>query len=190
MKSRFLFFPILAFIFALLAFRLKEMAFVNQSLSENKADKKINIIRCSPDWNELKGWIDETNIPPIPGAGIYKWKISTNNDSAQLYFNQGINMYYSFHILEAMASGTAVLTARSTAIPEVFGDAVTYAEPLSPEDISEKLLDLVSSNKKRLALEKLGLALSKKYDVRIQAAGYLERFESIAASIHKKKGAT
>ncbi|MGB3153810.1 MAG: hypothetical protein WBB06_04375 [Chitinophagaceae bacterium] len=104
MKSRFLFFPILAFIFALLAFRLKEMAFVNQSLSENKADKKINIIRCSPDWNELKGWIDETNIPPIPGAGIYKWKISTNNDSAQLYFNQGINMYYSFHILEAMAS--------------------------------------------------------------------------------------
>ncbi|MBK9570156.1 MAG: hypothetical protein IPO53_09710 [Chitinophagaceae bacterium] len=104
MKSRFLFFPILAFIFALLAFRLKEMAFVNQSLSENKAEKKINIIRCSPDWNELKGWIDETNIPPIPGAGIYKWKISTNNDSAQLYFNQGINMYYSFHILEAMAS--------------------------------------------------------------------------------------
>ena len=66
--------------------------------------KKKNIVRCSPDWNDLKDWLEETNIPPIPGAGIYKWKISTKNDSAQFYFNQGINMYYSFHIIEAMAS--------------------------------------------------------------------------------------
>ncbi len=44
------------------------------------------------------------DIPPIPGAGNHKWKISTTNDSAQFYFNQGINMYYSFHIIEAMAS--------------------------------------------------------------------------------------
>ncbi len=66
--------------------------------------KKKNIARCSPDWNELKDRLEETSIPPIPGAGIYKWKISTKNDSAQFYFNQGINMYYSFHIIEAMAS--------------------------------------------------------------------------------------
>lgn len=68
------------------------------------AIKKKNIIRCSPDWNEIKEWLEETSIPPIPGAGIYKWKISTKNDSAQFYFNQGINMYYSFHIIEAQAS--------------------------------------------------------------------------------------
>jgi len=66
--------------------------------------KKKNIVRCSPDWNELKDWLEEANIPPIPGAGIYKWKTSTKSDSAQFYFNQGINMYYSFHIIEAMAS--------------------------------------------------------------------------------------
>lgn len=66
--------------------------------------KKKNIIRCSPDWNELKDWIEEVDIPPIPGAGTYKWKISTKSDSAQFYFNQGINMYYGFHIIEAMAS--------------------------------------------------------------------------------------
>ena len=66
--------------------------------------KKKNIIRCSPDWNELKAWIEEVDIPPMPGAGTYKWKVSTKNDSAQFYFDQGINMYYSFHIIEAMAS--------------------------------------------------------------------------------------
>ena len=61
-------------------------------------------VRCSPDWNELKGWLEEADIPPMPGAGMHKWKIKTRNDSAQFYFNQGMNMYYGFHIIEAMAS--------------------------------------------------------------------------------------
>jgi hypothetical protein len=85
--------------FRFLAIQSSETAAFN--LSEYK---KKNIVRCSPDWNELKDWIEEADIPPIPGAGIYKWKISTTSDSAQFYFNQGINMYYSFHIIEAMAS--------------------------------------------------------------------------------------
>ncbi|HMK02596.1 MAG TPA: hypothetical protein VK489_00310 [Ferruginibacter sp.] len=66
--------------------------------------KKKSIIRCGPDWESLKAWLEETDIPAIPGAGNYKWAISTKNDSAQFYFNQGINMYYSFHIIESMAS--------------------------------------------------------------------------------------
>jgi hypothetical protein len=86
------------------AFRfLKIQSSKNSSFNLSEYKKK-NIVRCGPDWNELKDWIEEADIPPIPGAGIYKWKISTTNDSAQFYFNQGINMYYSFHIIEAMAS--------------------------------------------------------------------------------------
>ncbi len=104
MKSRLLLLAVFSFITALLAFRLKEIIRVPHSLSNSGANKKINILRCSPDWDELKEWMEETDIPPIPGAGNYKWRISTENDSAQFYFNQGINMYYSFHIIEAMAS--------------------------------------------------------------------------------------
>ena len=69
-----------------------------------KTSKDKKIIRCSPDWNEWKDWLEESDIPPIPGAGKHTWKISTNNDSAQFYFNQGLNMYFSFHLIEAMAS--------------------------------------------------------------------------------------
>jgi hypothetical protein len=68
------------------------------------AYKKKNSISCSPDWKQVQSWIDEMDIPPLPGAGNYKWKISTTSDSAQFYFNQGINCYYGFHIIEAMAS--------------------------------------------------------------------------------------
>ena len=104
MKSRLIVLAILAFVTALLAFRVKEITTKKHPIAANKDYVKKNIIRCGPDWDELKIWLEETDIPPIPGAGSYKWKISTKNDSAQFYFNQGINMYYSFHIIEAMAS--------------------------------------------------------------------------------------
>ncbi|HEX6848923.1 MAG TPA: hypothetical protein VF144_18185 [Chitinophagaceae bacterium] len=90
--------------FVLFAFRFDRHEKQTASLKSPADFKKKNIIRCGPDWEELKDWLEEVSIPPIPGAGIYKWRISTKNDSAQFYFNQGINMYYSFHIIEAMAS--------------------------------------------------------------------------------------
>ncbi len=94
-----------AFVFSvviLFAFRLREE---KQRTTFNLAEyKKKTIIRCTADWNSLKGWLEESDIPPMPGAGLYRWKISTTSDSAQFYFNQGINMYYGFHIIEAMAS--------------------------------------------------------------------------------------
>ncbi len=94
-----------AFIVAfLLAFRHAENKKPGYAASYRAFDKKKNIVRCGPDWEQLKDWLEEVDIPPIPGSGSYKWKISTTHDSAQFYFNQGINMYYSFHIIESMAS--------------------------------------------------------------------------------------
>lgn len=43
-------------------------------------------------------------VIPLPGSGKYAYKISTTNDSAQFYFNQGLTMYYSYHMKEALAS--------------------------------------------------------------------------------------
>jgi tetratricopeptide (TPR) repeat protein len=66
--------------------------------------KKQFIVSCSPDRDELLRALEEVDINPMPGAGKYHWKITTTNDSAQFYFDQGINMYYGFHIIEALAS--------------------------------------------------------------------------------------
>ena len=104
MKIVFLVIAAMIAAFSLFAFRFDNNRKQTRSSFDLAEYKKKNIIRCSPDWDELKDWLEETSIPPIPGAGVHKWKISTQHDSAQFYFNQGINMYYSFHIIEAMAS--------------------------------------------------------------------------------------
>jgi len=40
----------------------------------------------------------------LPGWGHYYYRISTASDSAQIYFDQGLTMYYSYHMKEALAS--------------------------------------------------------------------------------------
>jgi len=43
-------------------------------------------------------------ITILPGWGNHSYLITTPSDSAQLYFNQGLSMYYSYHSTEAIAS--------------------------------------------------------------------------------------
>lgn len=59
---------------------------------------------CSPDLQSFD-FSDTTNaIPLLSGWGSYTMPVSVTQDSARIYFQQGINMYYGFHIIEALAS--------------------------------------------------------------------------------------
>jgi len=114
--------------------------------------------------------------------------LATLYREARLFALPSLHEGFCLPVLEAMASGTAVLTSHRTAIPEVFGDAVEYADPFSPEDIAVKLYDLVTDDTKRSRLQKRGLAMSKKYDVKIQATQYLSSFNRIAGILNKRAG--
>ena len=104
MRTRLILIPAAVAVGFLLAFRVSVEKMQQSPLAAFEEYKKKTVIRCSPDWNVVNGWINELDIPPIPGSGTHHWEIDTQNDSAQFYFDQGINMYYSFHIIEAMAS--------------------------------------------------------------------------------------
>lgn len=154
MKSPLLLVTVLALIAASLAFTIKELNTSQyQSTSIQESNKK-DVIGCAPDWESMKNWLAETDIPPIPGAGSYKWRISTSNDSAQFYFNQGINMYYSFHLIEAMASFKKAVKFDPYCAMLYWAQALTYGPNIndlgytaSPDAILaiDKAMELTSS---------------------------------------------
>jgi tetratricopeptide (TPR) repeat protein len=75
------------------------------AVSSITALKIKSAIACTPDRASISKMIVEgEEIFLLPGSGFYKWNINSKSDSAQLYFNQGINMYYGFHIIESIAS--------------------------------------------------------------------------------------
>jgi tetratricopeptide (TPR) repeat protein len=74
------------------------------ALREVQLKKMRSAIGCSVDWNNINIDVLANEMVPLPGAGKWKFSISTTNDSAQFYFNQGMNLYYGFHIIEAVPS--------------------------------------------------------------------------------------
>lgn len=62
------------------------------------------VVGCGPASAEEISFDAERKMVPLPGWGRYNWKVEAANDSAQFYFNQGLNMFYSFHTQEANAS--------------------------------------------------------------------------------------
>jgi glycosyltransferase involved in cell wall biosynthesis len=59
--------------------------------------------------------------------------------------------------LEAMACGTPVVTSRTTAMPEVVGDAALLVDPLNEEELADALLRVVESTELRAQLRARGL---------------------------------
>lgn len=113
--------------------------------SENSsvAYQKKFTIRCSPDYipNE------EEVIPKLSGWGNYEWKISTQSDSAQFYFNQGINMYYAFHIIEARASFDKATSFDPTCSMAWWGKALAFGPNINDFGYKRPSAAFVSASK-------------------------------------------
>ncbi len=97
-----------AFIGLLFLYAFRQMSGTGNNtlkfISRQEALQDKFMVQCSPDWNHLNSDSLAKSIGILQGWGNYQWPIASKSDSARLYFQQGINMYYSFHIIEAMAS--------------------------------------------------------------------------------------
>ena len=76
----------------------------NDTREKVEAYKKKFTLGCTPNLASIDFSDPANSIPLLDGWGKYKMSVTAVNDSANMYFQQGINMYYSFHIIEALAS--------------------------------------------------------------------------------------
>ncbi|MBL0359094.1 MAG: hypothetical protein IPP72_20505 [Chitinophagaceae bacterium] len=110
-------------------------AFIKMEHSKLKAEKiktDINAYRnkytvgCSPDLSSIDFSTDANRIPLLKGWGSYRMAVTVSNDSANIYFQQGINMYYGFHIIEALASFEKATSFDENFAMGYWGKALAY----------------------------------------------------------------
>ena len=65
--------------------------------------------------------------------------------------------------LEAMKCGIPVIVSNRTALPEVCGEAALYINPNNPDDIADKINDLLNNNKKYELMHNLSLVHSSNF---------------------------
>lgn len=83
--------------------------------------------------------------------------------AAELFVFPTLYEGFGIPVLEAQTCGTPVLASDCTALPEVGGDGALYADPYSPEDISEKLQLLLQEEDLREKLVRVGYENAKRY---------------------------
>jgi glycosyltransferase involved in cell wall biosynthesis len=105
-----------------------------------------------------KGWkYDDvfTQIVDLELRGDVIWTDFLIDETVRaLYHHAAVFVYVSLHegfglpLLEAMASGVAVVASDCSSMPEVVGDAGVLADPMDPESIGEALVGLLKNDER------------------------------------------
>ena len=103
--------------------------------------------------NRIKnvGYLDTKDLPFVySGASVFIYP----------------SLYEGFGLppLEAMACGTPVITSNNSSLKEIFSNAALLIyDPLNSNEISERILDILSKNKLQKKLKKKGFIQAKKF---------------------------
>jgi len=86
------------------------------------------------------------------------------------------SLYEGFGLppLEAMACATPVISSNTSSMPEVLQDAALYFEPTNYKELSQKIIELLSSKELRSKLISKGLKQAKKFNWDISAKKHKE----------------
>ncbi len=95
-----------------------------------------------------------------------------------------VSLYEGFGlpVLEAMASGTAVLTSSVSSMPEVGGPAARYVDPFDVADIRRGLRELLTDDELRARCAAAGAAQAALFDWTASARTVLATLEQIAGA--------
>lgn len=134
----------------------------NYILGMGTPNSRKNIERLITAFNSLSLKDMELKIIGPTGLGLV-----FPEELAKLYSNASVFVYPSLYegfglpVLEAMSCGCPVITSNISSLPEVGGDAAVYVNPLSVDDIAEKIKFVLKSQRTKLAQK--GFAQAKKF---------------------------
>jgi glycosyltransferase involved in cell wall biosynthesis len=111
------------------------------------------------------GYVDRTDLPALyRAASVFIWP--------SVYEGFGLP------VLEAMASGTPVITSHTSSLPELTGKAAIHVNPFRPDEIVLALQELMSSPALQDRLRRTGIDRAKQFAWQKSARDTLAVFHS------------
>ncbi len=119
--------------------------------------------------DQLDGIITPGFVPDTDLPGLYA--------AAEIFVLPSLYEGFCLTHLEAMAQGTAVVTSKTSCMPEVLGEGAVYFDPQDPHDIARVLDRLINHADEREQLANLGKKQAQKYSWEKMAAETLKIYE-------------
>jgi glycosyltransferase involved in cell wall biosynthesis len=157
------------------------------------------IVDCRPDLQMVfvggdSGFSDYHFGQDLPDQVVLVGKLERKNDLRILYSYAELLLFLSLYEgfglppLEAMACGCPVITSNVSALPEVVGDAGMKVDPTNPDDISNKTLQILRSDKLRQHLAQKGLARAQRFEWKKTAKETLNIYRRVVAINRNESG--
>lgn len=116
------------------------------------------------------GFIDEKNL-------VYWY------NGAEVFVFPSLQEGFGIPPLEAMASGTPVVAAEASCIPEVLGNAAYYFDPYSIDDMAKAIGKVLTDNNLKNNLIKAGFKQIKKYSWKNMAKQTLKSYGEVGKKL-------
>jgi len=118
----------------------------------------------------LRQDISQRQVPNILFYGFAAdQELAALYQHAQAYFFPSLSEGFGLPGLEAMQAGTPVYAARVSCLPEVFGDAAAYFDPLEPSSIAQSIAQALHDTLQRQRLIIAGRERLKQFSWRRMA---------------------
>lgn len=95
-------------------------------------------------------------------------------ENCQAYVFPSLSEGFGLPGLEAMIHGAPVVSSNATSLPEIYGKAAHYFDPLSVDDMAKKISEVLDNKSLRTKLIKAGKARAEKYSWKKMAEQTLE----------------
>lgn len=118
------------------------------------------------------GFVEEEDLPALYNA-------------AQLFVFPSLYEGFGLPPIEAMASGTPVVAAKTTSLPEVLGNAALYFDPLSVTQIAQAILRALKDGELRTDLRQEGFMRARRFSWQRTARETLKVYQEIGEKLGK-----
>lgn len=109
------------------------------------------------------------------GEGQLRWLY----EHAAVYVFPSLSEGFGLPPLEAMAHGCPVVSSNATCLPEVNGDAALYFDPFNPQEMADKVAEVLDNKRTRQKLIANGHQQIKKYSWKKMAEQTLAVYDQV-----------
>ncbi|MFC1632007.1 glycosyltransferase family 4 protein [Candidatus Omnitrophota bacterium] len=158
------------------------------SLFKYKRDFDLLILGVHPEHCCASEYFSIANRLNLNGSVKFTGYLTDERDLIYLYNRAECFVFPSLYegfglpVLEAMASGTPVISSNNSSLPEIGGDASLYVDPYSEEEIAKAMEKIVEDSELKHNLIRNGFVRSKQFSWQKMAKETLEIYENLAVN--------
>ena len=130
------------------------------------------------NYRELEKLVQANGIKNVVFTGLLsEGQLRWSYEHCAAYVFPSLSEGFGLPGLEAMLHGAPVVASRATCLPEVYGDAARYFDPLSSQAMADAINEVLTDKNLRIELIKKGAEQVKKYSWERLAKQTLEVYQ-------------